>query len=99
LIQDKATEAALAGKPYWFILDAPYRCESWAAPKGRDGKLDHNAAPTGDDLRDFVNGRLIPYLNGFTQRARDLIESGDTAIFDLFRNFMRHLRFAKERNS
>jgi type I restriction enzyme M protein len=69
LEQDKATEAALAGKPYSFILDAPYRWESWAAPKGRDGKLDHNTALTGDDLRDFVNGRLFPYLHGFTQRA------------------------------
>ena len=24
---------------------------------------------TGDDLRDFVNGRLFPYLAGFKQRA------------------------------
>ena len=69
LEQDKATEAALAGKPYSFILEAPYRWESWAAPKGRDGKLDHNTALTGDDLRDFVNGKLFPYLHGFTQRA------------------------------
>jgi type I restriction enzyme M protein len=69
LEQDKATEAALAGKPYSFILEAPYRWESWAAPRGRDGKLDHNTALTGDDLRDFVNGRLFPYLHGFTQRA------------------------------
>jgi type I restriction enzyme M protein len=34
-----------------------------------DGKLDHNAAMTGDDLRDFVNGKLFPYLAGFKQRA------------------------------
>jgi type I restriction enzyme M protein len=69
LEQDKATEAALAGKPYSFILDTPYRWESWAAPKGKDGKLDHNTALTGDDPRDFVNGKLFPYLHGFTQRA------------------------------
>ncbi len=69
LEQDKATEAALAGKPYRYILDAPYRWENWAAPKGKDGKLDHNTALTGDDLRDFVNGKLFPYLHGFTQRA------------------------------
>src|ERR1017187_10026267 len=66
---DKATRSAPAGKPYSFILDAPYRWESWAAPKGRDGKLDHNTALTGDDPRGFVNGRLFPYLHGFTQRA------------------------------
>jgi len=46
-----------------------YRWESWAAPKGKDGKLDHNRAQTGDDLRDFVNARLFPYLQGFKQRA------------------------------
>src|SRR3982750_879952 len=69
LEQDKATEAALEGKKYGFILDAPYRWESWAAPKGKDGQIDHNKAKTGDDLRDFVNVRLFPYLQGFKQRA------------------------------
>jgi hypothetical protein len=37
--QDKSTEAALEGKKYTHILDTPYRWESWAAPKGKDGKL------------------------------------------------------------
>jgi type I restriction enzyme M protein len=66
---DKAMEAELDGKPYSFILDKAYRWEKWAAPKGRDGKIDHNKALTGDDLRDFVNGKLFPYLHGFKQRA------------------------------
>ena len=39
------------------------------APKGKDGKPDHNKAMTGDDLRDFVNLKLFPYLHGFTQKA------------------------------
>jgi type I restriction enzyme M protein len=69
LEQDKATEAALEGKKYSFILDADYRWEKWAAPKTADGKPDHNNAMTGDDLRDFVNGKLFPYLHGFKQRA------------------------------
>jgi len=69
LEHDKAIEAELEGRKYAFILDAPYRWERWAAPKGKDGKLDHNAAMTGDDLRDFVNGKLFPYLAGFKQRA------------------------------
>jgi type I restriction enzyme M protein len=66
---DKALEAELDGKTYSFIIDKPYRWESWAAPKGADGKLDHNTAMTGDDLRDFVNNKLFPYLHGFKQRA------------------------------
>ena len=66
---DKAAEAALEGRPYQWIMDAPYRWDAWAAPKTADGRIDHNAAMTGDDLRDFVNGRLFPYLHGFRQRA------------------------------
>ena len=69
LEREKATEAELEGKRYTFILDKPYRWESWAAPKGTDGVIDHNAAMTGDDLRDFVNLKLCPYLQGFKQRA------------------------------
>ncbi len=57
LEQDKSMEAQLEGKPYTFILDEPYRWESWAAPKTSDGKLDHNKALTGDDLREFVDTR------------------------------------------
>lgn len=69
LEQDRADEAALEGKTYTHILDKPYRWETWAAPKGKDGKLDHNKAMTGGDLLDFVNRKLFPYLYGFTQRA------------------------------
>jgi len=69
LEQDKATEAALEGKKYTYILDQPYRWSSWAAPKDKNGNFDHNVALTGDDLRDFVNQKLFPYLHGFKQRA------------------------------
>src|SRR5713226_1005925 len=62
-------EAELEGKNYTYLLDKPYRWENWATPKGKDGKLDHNAAMTGDDLRDFVNQKLFPYLHGFKQKA------------------------------
>ena len=66
---DKATEAALEGRNYNHILDTPYRWESWAAPKGKDGQIDHNTALTGDDLIAFVNAKLFPYLHGFKQKA------------------------------
>jgi type I restriction enzyme M protein len=88
LEQDKATEAQLDGKRYAFILDKPYRWEEWAAPKGPDGKIDHNKAKTGDDLRDFVNGKLFPYLSGFKQRATgpNTIEYKIGEIFGEIRN-------------
>jgi type I restriction enzyme M protein len=69
LEEDKVAEAEIEGKKYSYILDKPFRWQNWAAPKGKDGKLDHNKSLTGDDLRDFVNKKLFPYLQGFTQRA------------------------------
>jgi type I restriction enzyme M protein len=69
LEEDRAAVAKLEGRTYTYILEKPYRWESWAAPKGKDGKIDHNAAKTGDDLRDFVNLKLIPYLHTFKQKA------------------------------
>ena len=69
LENDKATEAELDGKKYSFILDKPYRWETWAAPKDKDGKIDHNKALSGDDLLVFVNQKLIPYLTSFKQKA------------------------------
>lgn len=69
LEQDKAMEAELEGKKYNFILEKQYRWEAWAAPKGKDGKIDHNKAMTGDDLHEFVNGKLFPYLHKFKQKA------------------------------
>ncbi len=65
LEQDKAMEAKLEGRKYDFLLDVPYRWESWAAPKGADGRLDHNRAMTGDDLVEFVERKLFPYLREF----------------------------------
>jgi type I restriction enzyme M protein len=69
LEHDKVTEAQLDGKKYTFILEKPYRWDTWAAPKGKDNKLDHNAAMTGDDLLVFVNQKLFPYLHGFKAKA------------------------------
>jgi type I restriction enzyme M protein len=69
LEQDLADQAALEGKIYFHKLDPAYRWETWAAPKTADGSLDYNAARTGDDLREFVDDELFPYLQGFRQRA------------------------------
>lgn len=69
LEQDRATEMELEGKTYAYILAEEYRWDSWAAPKDAFGKIDLHHALTGDDLRDFVNLKLFPYLRGFKQRA------------------------------
>ena len=69
LEREKAMEAELEGHKYDWLLQKKYRWESWAAPKGRDGKLDHDKALTGPDLVDFVDDELFPYLQGFKIKA------------------------------
>ena len=91
LEQDKADEAALEGRAYRYILDPAYRWSTWAAPRDAAGQLDHNAALTGDDLVDFVDRKLFPYLHGFKQRASgpDTIEYKIGEIFGEIKNKIR----------
>ena len=85
---DKATEAALQKKSYTHIIDEKYRWSTWAAPKGSNGKIDHNKAATGPDLIDFVNQKLIPYLRSFKEKATspDTIEYKIGEIFSEISN-------------
>ncbi|MGH3711070.1 MAG: N-6 DNA methylase, partial [Pseudonocardiaceae bacterium] len=66
---ERAMEAELEGRNYIYLLDKSYRWENWAAPKLAGGRIDHNKAQTGDDLVDFVNDKLFPYLRGFKAKA------------------------------
>lgn len=82
----KKTEAALAGKKYKHILDTEYRWNSWACPKATDGKLDHHKALDGDDLNDFVNLKLFPYLKKFKAEEPNTIEYKVGEIFSELKN-------------
>lgn len=88
LEQEKKLSAELTGKSYDFIIDPQFHWEAWAAPRNGNGKIDHNAALTGDDLIDFVNRRLFPYLQGFKTRAvgADTIEYKIGEIFGEIKN-------------
>ena len=68
---EKANEqkAELSGKKYNYIIDKAHRWSIWAAPKKKDGSFDHDKAKTGDDLIDYVDDELFPYLKGFRSRA------------------------------
>src|SRR3954471_13098892 len=81
-------EAELEGKTYKPIIDAAHKWSKWAAPKKRDGTFDHDKALTGDDLIDYVNRKLFPYLQGFKQRATspDTIEYKIGEIFGEIKN-------------
>lgn len=88
LEKDKKTSAALAGKKYEFIIEASYRWEAWAMPKTADGKIDHNKALSGEDLKEFINGKLFPYLKKFKNSAEspDTIEYKIGEIFSELKN-------------
>jgi type I restriction enzyme M protein len=88
LEKDKKTAAELSGRSYTPIIGPEYRWEKWAAPKNGNGKIDHQAALTGDDLTDFVNGKLFPYLKKFKADAvsADTIEYKIGEIFSELKN-------------
>jgi type I restriction enzyme M protein len=85
---ERAMSAELEGKPYSFIIDPAHCWATWAAPKKADGSLDRDRAMTGDDLIDYVNRQLWPYLQGFKQRASspDSIEYKIGEIFGEIKN-------------
>jgi type I restriction enzyme M protein len=99
LEKDKETAAILSGKTYERIIEPKFRWTTWAAPKikrvrqNSDGGLtelvevDHNAM-TGDDLVDFVNAELYPYLKKFKTNAlnADTIEYKIGEIFSELKN-------------
>jgi len=71
LEKEKETSAKLAGKTYTRIIAPEFQWSVWAVPKDKDGKLDHHKALTGDDLTDFVNQKLFPYLKKFKVNAEN----------------------------
>jgi type I restriction enzyme M protein len=79
LEKDRRTKAELAGKSYQDVISKPYKWEVWAAPKTKDGKIDHHKALTGDDLKDFVDWKLFPYLRKFRTDA----DSADTLEYKI----------------
>lgn len=85
-----ADEAALEGRDYTPLLDAPYRWGTWAAPKTADGQFDPNAR-TGKDLIEFVNGELFPYLTSFRESS-DNADSLEYKIGQIFAEIANRFR-------
>ncbi len=88
LEKDKQSSAELSGKSYNQILKHEFTWSIWACPKLEDGKLDHHKALNGDDLINFVNQELFPYLAGFKSSAEesDTIEYKIGEIFSELKN-------------
>lgn len=88
LEEERATRAILQNEEYSPIISQEFQWDTWAAPKTADGKFDHNVALTGDDLMEFVNSKLWPYLASFKKTATDpeTLEYKIGEIFSEIRN-------------
>ena len=64
LEETKNEDAELDGEIYNYIIDPKYRWGVWAVPK-KDRKKDLINSMSGEDLLDFVNKELFPYLTSF----------------------------------
>ena len=86
--KDKETSAKLSGETYSPIIKEEYRWATWAAPKTAEGKLDFNAALTGDDLKDLVDNQLFPYFTKFKTNTENAntFEYKIGEIFDEIKN-------------
>lgn len=86
LEETKKTEAALADRKYSYILSPEFRWDRWACPKDKAGKIDHKKALDGDDLKEFVDHKLFPYLKKFKAENSDTIEYKIGEIFSELKN-------------
>lgn len=86
--KDKKMAAELAGKSCTTIISPEYRWNVWAAPKDKEGKIDHHKALGGDDLKEFVDHKLFPYLKKFKTSAESAttIEYKIGEIFNELKN-------------
>jgi type I restriction enzyme M protein len=88
LEKDRRTKAELGGKKYEDVISKQFKWDVWAAPKTKDGKIDHDKALTGEILKDFVDLKLFPYLKKFKTDAvsADTLEYKIGEIFSELKN-------------
>ncbi len=60
----KNEDAQLDGETYNYVMDEKFRWGKWAVLK-KDGKIDLINSKSGEDLLEFVNKELFPYLKSF----------------------------------
>ena len=91
--KDRQIAAELSGKDYSNIIAPEYQWSVWATPKNEAGKIDHHLAITGEDLKDFVDHKLFPYL------ARNLGKTNPLNENDLADFVALQKTFAESENS
>ena len=71
LEETRRSDAILRNERYEPLFKLDYQWDTWATPRKNDGSRDLTAQLTGDDLLDFVNRELFPYLREFKNTALD----------------------------
>ena len=85
LTREQAAE--LEDIEYTRIITNEYQWHKWAMPLDAEGNYDRATALVGDDLIDFVNQKLYPYLQRFKERfSPDTIEYKVGVIFSEIKN-------------
>lgn len=82
LERTKEMEAMLEDRTYTPIIAEGYRWADWAMPRTAEGDYDHHHALVGDDLIEFVRGRLFPYLKRFGTEGGSGVEAKIGVIFN-----------------
>lgn len=88
LEKTRQMEAMLQDKAYFPIIAEGYRWSDWAMPRTATGEYDIHNALVGDDLIEFVRGKLFPYLKKFSSDSPSGvgIESKIGVIFNAITN-------------
>ena len=68
--EERLFEAEIEGKTYQPIFQPQFLWSEWACKRNEDGTRDHTQDLTGEDLINFVDDELFPYLESF-QSATD----------------------------
>ncbi|MDY3547466.1 N-6 DNA methylase [Riemerella anatipestifer] len=86
--ETKASDALIDGKQYKYIIDTKYRWDNWAYPLKEDGTYDLKNAMGGDDLIQFVNNELFPYLQSFKTNQQEVktVKYKIGAVFEFINN-------------
>jgi len=64
-------EAIFSSQKYEPLFKEEFQWSTWAAPKMSDGTPNLSAQLTGEDLVEFVNQKLFPYLKEFKNTTND----------------------------
>ena len=66
---ERHIKAQLGNTKYSPLLSAEFQWRHWAVPRNSSGEKDFDSLLSGDDLTNFVNSKLFPYLASFKQTA------------------------------